>query len=199
MRILLLLIIAAMIGCTSEKEQALPYIGNHPNAEAGDYHKIPPFRFINQDSALVTNETFKGKVYVADFFFTSCPTICPIVTQQKLRIYEKFRDDDRVLLLSHSIDTKYDTVATLKRFADNLEISADKWHLVTGDKEEIFGMDEAYMSVAIEDKTLPGGFDHSGNLILVDQDGHVRAYCNGTKPEEVTEFMKNIEKLLDEG
>lgn len=168
--------------------------------ENGDtiYPKIPDFSFINQDSQLVTNETFHEKWYISDFFFTSCPTICPKVKKQMLRIYERFESENRLVILSHSIDTRRDSVPVLKKYADKMGIKTEKWHLVTGNEDEIFGIAPAYMSIAMEDKNAPGGFDHSGYIILVDPNRHIRAFCDGTDEVKVSEFMHTIEHALKE-
>ncbi|MEL6925962.1 MAG: SCO family protein [Bacteroidota bacterium] len=195
----LLLACIVMLGaCQENAEDTLPYIGNHPNPDAGEYHRVKDFSFINQDSVIVTQEDFAGKAYVVDFFFTSCPTICPKVKQQMLRVYEQFADENQLLFLSHTVDPKYDTPERLKAYAEKLDINTEKWHLVTGTQEELHGISDDYMSIALENADAPGGFDHSGRLILVDADRHIRAFCNGTNPEEVTDFMKDVEKLLNE-
>jgi len=180
--------------------ETLPILGNHDiDPATGDttLHTIPAFSFVNQDSRQVTNQTFTGKVYIADFFFTSCPTICPKVKQQMLRIYDRYADDDRLLLLSHTIDVKRDTVGRLKEYAGGLNVSSDKWHFVTGNKDEIYDIAEDYLSIAREDPDAPGGFDHSGWLILLDQNGHIRSFANGTIPEKVDELMEDIDWLLE--
>ncbi len=177
----------------------LPILGERQIVD-GDtlYHQVPDFSFINQDSQIVTNATFAGKAYVADFFFVSCPTICPKVTQQMLRVHDAFKDDDRLLLLAHSIDTKRDTVPRLKKYAEGLGVGAPKWHFVTGDKDAIYEIADDYFSIAIEDPDSPGGFDHSGRLILVDANRHIRSFCNGTDPESVDHFLEDIALLLKE-
>ncbi len=162
------------------------------------YHTIPNFSFINQDSMLVTNATFKDQIYVVDFFFTSCPTICPKVKRQMLRLYDKFEKEPRLKFLSHSIDIKYDTPDRLKKFGAKLGIKSDRWHLVTGEEDEIFEIADDYFIAAHHDDDAPGGFDHSGRLILVDKDRMVRGFCEGTEPESVTRFMDDIQMLLDE-
>ncbi len=162
------------------------------------YHEIPDFAFVNQDSQMVNNQTFKDKAYVVDFFFTHCPTICPVVTKQMLRIHDQFRGNDEVVLLSHTIDQKRDTVGRLHWYANKLEVGSDKWHFVTGNKEEIYAMADEYFIIAKEDSDAPGGYDHSGTIILVDKNRRVRSFCNGTKPEEVDRFMDDIQTLLDE-
>ncbi len=162
-------------------------------------HTISSFQFVNQDSAIVTNETFEDKVYVADFFFTSCPTICPIMKQQMLRIYEAYEDNPEVALLSHTIDPEYDTVALLKNYAEALAVSSEKWHFVTGDQDEIYDLGEkSYMSVMAEDDQAPGGFIHSGAIILVDKDRRIRSVLDGTKPEQVDIMISDIDRLLKE-
>ena len=186
------------LGCKSETER-LPILGERLVVN-GDtiYPTIPDFTFVNQDSQLVNNATFKNKVYVVDFFFIHCPTICPKVKANGLRVYEKYKDDERLAMLSHSIDVRNDTVAALKRHAEKLRISSNIWHLVTGDHDEIYSIADDYFSVAIEDPDMPGGFDHSGRLILVDQNRHVRAFCDGTDAKDVDRFMNDIDRLLEE-
>jgi protein SCO1/2 len=187
-----------LTGC-AEQDRTLPYLGERQVID-GDtlYHRIPDFQFIDQDSQIITPQTFSGKIYIADFFFTSCPSICPKVKKQMLRIYDTYQEDDRLLILSHSIDTRRDSVPRLKIYAHNLEVSGDKWHFVTGNKDSIFHIANDYFVSAIEDPGAPGGFDHSGRIILVDRDRHVRSWCNGTDPEDVDRFMDDIEALLDE-
>ncbi len=201
MRILILLLLGGSLlwSCQTGGEEPLPILGQREVVD-GDtvYHRIPDFEFIDQDSQIVTNATFDGKLYVADFFFISCPTICPKVKQQMLRIYERFQDEPRLRLLSHTIDVKHDTVPRLKQYAENLGVRGDRWHFVTGDKRAIYDIADDYFSIAIEDPDAPGGFDHSGRLILVDDQRHVRAFCNGTEAEEVDRFMQDIELLLQE-
>lgn len=191
---------ACNFGESDTKNRKLPILGERDVSPAGDtiYRTIPDFQFVNQDSQLVTNATFAGKAYVVDFFFIHCPTICPKVKANGLRVYQKFRDEDRLLMLSHSIDTRNDTVAALKRHAEKIGIESKKWHLVTGDHDAIYAIADNYFSVAKEDPSAPGGFDHSGRLILVDKNRRVRAFCDGTDAEDVDRFMKNIERLLKE-
>lgn len=190
---------AALAACEPTPRR-LPILGERDVSPGGDtiYRTVPDFAFIDQDSQQVTNATFAGKLYVVDFFFTHCPTICPKVKAQAKRIYDQYADDPRLLLLSHSIDVKNDTVGQLRRYAQKLGIASAKWHLVTGDHDAIYGIADDYFSVATEDPDAPGGFDHSGRLILVDQDRRVRSFCDGTDPEKVTKFMKDIDALLAE-
>ncbi|MFZ4635442.1 MAG: SCO family protein [Saprospiraceae bacterium] len=177
----------------------LPILGNR-DVVNGDtiYPTVRDFAFVDQDSQVVTNATFQNKAYVVDFFFIHCPTICPKVKANGLRVYEKYKNDPRVLLLSHSIDTRNDTVPALKRHAEKLGIETARWHLVTGNKDSIYTIADDYFSVATENPEAPGGFDHSGRLILVDKNRHVRAFCDGTDSEDVDRFMLDIDRLLKE-
>ena len=160
---------------------------------------VPSFSFTNQEGETVTDETFKDKIYITDFFFTRCPTQCPAMKVQMLRIYEKYKNNDKVVLLSHSIDTKNDTVQKLKVYADNLQISAKKWHFVTGERAEIKKMAKAYYIPYEEDANEPGGYLHSKRFILMDGQGRMRGSCSdGTNADDTSVFLKDIEKLLNE-
>lgn len=163
------------------------------------YHTIPSFSFLNQDSLIITQDSFNEKIYVADFFFTSCPTICPIMKTQMLRVYEKFKENDEVMLLSHSIDPQHDTVGVLKEFAQRLGVDSRKWHFVTGNKDDIYEIGEkSYMVAAQEDAEEPGGFIHSGAFILLDKQRRVRGFYDGTVEKEVDRLIKDIPILLKE-
>lgn len=199
MRIIAILISAVVLMTACKNEKRLPILGER-DIQNGDtiYHSVPDFSFVNQDSQVVNNATFDSKIYVVDFFFISCPTICPKVMKQMLRVYEKFENEERLMLLSHTIDTKHDTVGRLKMYAQNLGVNTQKWHFVTGDKAEIYDIADDYFSIAKEDPASPGGFDHSGRLILVDTKRHVRSFCDGTDPASVDKFMDDIKALLAE-
>ncbi|MGB1241428.1 MAG: SCO family protein [Chitinophagales bacterium] len=157
-----------------------------------------PFQFVNQDSSLVSEKNVVGKIHVVDFFFTTCPTICPVMKTQMLRVYETYKSADDFLLLSHTIDPKHDTVAVLNNYAEGLGISADKWHLMTGVKDDIYEMAETYMVVAEEDERAPGGFIHSGAFMLLDKKRQVRGIFDGTKEEEVDKLIEAIKQLQNE-
>ncbi|MCB0663138.1 MAG: SCO family protein [Saprospiraceae bacterium] len=199
LRTTLFAFIALLIVSCSTEPKKLPILGNR-DVQNGDtiYHTIPAFSFVDQDSNNVTNESLAGKAYIADFFFISCPTICPRVKKQMLRIRDRFGKEDNLFFLSHSIDPKRDTVGALKRYAQNLGVDDGKWKFVTGDKYKIYEIADDYFSIAIEDPDAPGGFDHSGRIILVDGDGHVRSFCDGTDPVKVDQFMNDIDVLLAE-
>lgn len=190
-----------VISCGSDvaKNKTLPIIGERLGiAPSGDtiYPTIPNFSFINQNGDTVTNADFEGKIYVADFFFTHCPTICPKVTAQMLRVHDRFKDSAMVLLLSHSIDPKNDTIGRLHEYAGKLGVVAPKWHFITGNKDSIYTIADDYFSIAKENPNSPGGFDHSGRLILVDKKRRVRSFCDGTDAKDVDRFMGDIQTLL---
>jgi protein SCO1/2 len=193
-------LVCLLMACSQADDGPLPILGPMEVVDSDTtYHSIPDFRFVNQDSQWVTNETYANGIYVADFFFTSCPSICPKVKKQMLRMYDKYGDEPGIHFVSHSIDTRRDTVGRLKIYSDNLGVSGDFWHFLTGDKDEIFAIANEYFVSALEDPGAPGGFDHSGRLILVDQNRHIRSFCNGTDPEEVDVFMEDVDQLLHEG
>ena len=199
MRFLLLsVLILFTLSCQQEsQDQTLPYLGQHEiDGQDTVYHTIPDFTFIDQDSNLVTNATFEGKAYLADFFFISCPTICPKVKKQMLRIFEQYKGNDELMLLSHTIDPKRDTVGRLKSYAQNLGVDNGQWRFVTGEMDEIYEIADDYMSIAKEDPNAPGGFDHSGWILLIDKTGHIRSYADGTDPEKVDRLLEDIEWLL---
>ncbi len=189
-----------LVACNSSGNDELRYYGFHDtDPDTGDtiYHQIRNFSFVDQDSQVITNAYFDDKIYIADFFFTSCPTICPKVKAQMLRIYEKYQGDDRVVLLSHTIDVKRDTVGKLKKYAQGLGADSPQWRFVTGDRDSIYAISYDYISTVLEAPEVPGGFDHSGWLLLVDKGRHLRAYADGTKEEKVDVFMKQIDQLLE--
>lgn len=186
--ILALLLVTVFAGCGLIPKEPLPILGTVD----------VPYTFTNQDGTPVSQALFADKIYVADFFFTSCPTICPLMKTQMLRVYEAFVDQDNVLLLSHTIDPEHDTVDVLHDYAERLEISATRWHMVTGPKNEIYDTAKQYMLGAMEDKQAPGGFIHSGSFCLVDQSGRIRGYYRGTEEESVDQLIKDIKRLVNE-
>ena len=201
------LLITVYCSCSDSKEK-LPILGNREaivktvnGKQITDtlYHQIPDFEFINQDSVKITQKDFAGKIYVADFFFTTCPTICPKMKTQMLRIFKKFKDNPKVAILSHTIDPRHDTPAVLKEFSKNLGIQNSMWNMVTGDKAKIYEIGQkSYMVSATDDPTQPGGIVHSGAFILVDKNRHIRGIYDGTEPERVDKLMADMEILLNE-
>jgi protein SCO1/2 len=189
-----------VFSCTQDKK--LPYLGKHETrVVAGKtdtvYHQIPPFQFLNQDSVWVSEKDMAGKIYIADFFFTTCPTICPKMKTQLVRLYERYADNDQIRILSHTIDPEFDRPHVLKQYANRLQVQAPRWNMVTGDKQAIYTLGEkSYMVTAQEDKNEVGGFVHSGAFILVDKQRHIRGIYDGTKEDEVNHLIEDLEILL---
>jgi protein SCO1/2 len=192
-------LVLAFWQCGEKKPQKLTvYPIVLPN-QAPQVIPIPAFRFTNQNGQSIDNQTFKDKIYVADFFFTSCPTICPKVKAQMKRIYDRFANEPRLALLSHTIDPKRDSVGRLKTYSEKLGVTdATRWQFVTGNKDSIYNLARYYNSIAVEDATAPGGFDHSGYIVLVDKKRQIRSIARGTEAAEVDRFMRDIEILLAE-
>lgn len=162
-------------------------------------HTIDQFSFLNQDSILINNDSLIGNVYVADFFFTSCPTICPVMKKQLLRVYDSYSKVEDFKIVSHTIDPVHDNVSVLRNYAEALGISSHSWHFLTGDKETIYELGEkSYMVTSGEDKDAPGGYIHSGAFLLVDRKQQIRGVYDGTDPEKVDLLMQDITNLINE-
>ena len=202
-----LLAVLALHGCRWEAEK-LPYLGEPETitkvvdgkpVEELVYPAIPAFQFTSQDSVPVTEKNFDGKIYVADFFFVTCPTICPVMKKNMLKVYEAFKGADDIRILSHTIDPAHDSVAVLKEFAGNLGVTGKQWLFLTGPREKIYEIgQDSYMVTAAEDKSAPGGVVHSGAFILIDKDKHVRGIYDGTTEKGVNQLMSDMDKLLAE-
>lgn len=163
------------------------------------YQTIPNFSFLNQDSTFINNETFKNKVYVADFFFTSCPSICPIMHRNMKKVYEEYSSNPEVAFLSHTIDFKYDKPSVLKRYASKLGVDDKKWQFAYGSKEEIYTIAEkSYLVSVTIDSTQKGMYVHQGWLVLVDKDRRIRGAYDGTDAKQVEQMAKDIPVLLAE-
>jgi len=162
------------------------------------YHKIADFSLTNQNGITITQEDYKNKIYVADFFFTTCGTICPIMTDHMRDIQKEILNDDEVMLLSHSVTPKIDTVEQLKRYARRKGVNDKKWNLVTGDKKHIYDLArKSYMAVK------DGNFDdysmiHTENFMLIDTKRQIRGFYDGTDSEAISQLLKDIKKLKKE-
>ncbi|MFT6323678.1 MAG: protein SCO1/2 [Halieaceae bacterium] len=150
---------------------------------------------MNQDSQLITAADFKNKIYVVDFFFTHCPTICPVMTKNMAKVYDAFIEDETILFLSHTIDVKNDSVPQLKKYANKIHISSHKWHMVTADKRVIYALAKQYMVSAEEDPNSPGGYMHSGAFILMDGQHRIRGYYDGTLEDDTDQLIADIQLL----
>jgi protein SCO1/2 len=151
---------------------------------------------VNQNGDTITQEFYKDKIYVADFFFTTCLTICPVMTDHMLKIQQKIKDDPEVFLLSHTVFPKTDSVPVLKQYAKEKGVIDEKWNLVTGDKKQIY--DLARKSYLASKSTGDGGkYDmiHTENFVLIDQNRQIRGFYDGTNPEAIENLMADIDFL----
>ena len=160
------------------------------------YHRIADFSLLNQNGDTITQENYRDKIYVADFFFTTCPTICPIMTANLVEVQAALADDPEVLLLSHSVTPEIDSVAQLKKYAIEKGVNDAKWNLVTGDKKQIYELArKSYLAVQEDGDGGPFDMIHTENFILVDKQRRIRGFYDGTKEEEMDRLLSDIEIL----
>ena len=193
-------LVLTLAACSKPEKTKLPVLGRHEyvDTETGTdtiFHSVNNFAFYDQDSSLITNATFKEKIYVSDFFFTSCPSICPLMKVQMLRIYEKYEDNSQVGILSHTIDPEYDNVKVLKEYAERLDVKSSKWHFVTGIKDSIYNMAQTSYYIGVRDD---GSFEHSGKFVLVDKQRRIRGVYDGTDEKAIDKLLKDMDLLLQE-
>jgi protein SCO1/2 len=162
------------------------------------YHTIADFKLINQNGETITQDTYKDKIYVADFFFTTCQTICPIMTDQMYRIQEDIKNDDDVMLLSHSVTPEIDSVAQLKRYALEKGVNDSKWNLVTGDRKQIYDLARKSYLVVKTDDSEDYGMVHTENFALIDKDKQIRGIYNGVSPTSIDSLLQDIKRLKKE-
>lgn len=163
------------------------------------YHKIADFNLLNQNGETITQDTYKDKIYVADFFFTTCLTICPIMTDHMLEIQEHLKDDPEVLLLSHTVIPVADSVPQLKKYALEKGVNDAKWNLVTGDKKQIYELArKSYLASKTDGDGGPYDMIHTENFILVDKEKRIRGFYDGTNAEAIGDLMNDIETLKAE-
>ena len=159
------------------------------------YHTISDFNLINQNGDIITQAFYDDKIYVADFFFTTCQSICPVMTKNMKKVQDKLINDKEILLLSHSVTPEIDSVEQLKRYAISHQINDDKWNLVTGDKKQIYNLArKSYL--AVEDNPI-GEYDmiHTENFMLIDKKKQIRGFYDGTLDSEITRLLDDIEIL----
>lgn len=207
LRLIILVSCFFLLSC-SQKPEKLPILGNREavtrvidGKTVTDtlYQTIPPFSFVNQDNKTVTEKDFHNKIYVADFFFTSCPSICPVMHRNMLNVYDKFKDNPHVKIASHTIDYKYDTPQILKDYATKLGVEGSQWEFLRGSRDSVYTLAERSYLVAVnEDANAPGGYIHQGWFILVDKKGRLRGAYDGTKEDQVAKLMDDMETLLKE-
>jgi protein SCO1/2 len=166
-----------------------------------DFHTIPNFSLLNQEGEIVNQATFENKIYVADFFFTTCPGICLKMTANMSILQEAFLEDDEVLLLSHSVTPERDSVSVLESYAEDKGIINGKWHLVTGDQKEIYSLGRSSYFVEEDLGLVKTEFDflHTENFVLIDKNKHIRGIYNGLNKVSVTQLIADIKTLQKEG
>lgn len=195
-----------LAACNSaNKTNTLPILGNRTTVtktvdgkQVTDtvYQIIPAFKFVNQYGDTITDKSLNGKIYVADFFFTTCPSICPVMHRNMLMVYNEFKNDPNFKILSHTIDPKHDTIPALKSYADKMGIAGNSWWLLYGSKEEVYPLAEKHYLVQVNDGK--DGFIHEGWFLLVDKQKRIRGSYDGTVPDQVTKLIADIHTLQQE-
>lgn len=163
------------------------------------YHSIQPFSFINQYHDIVNERTIENKIYVADFFFATCQSICPQMSSQLMNVQKAFEKDDSLLILSHTVNPLHDTVDVLYGYSQSYNAIKNKWHFLTGNKKEIYDMARySYLVNALQDDGTPEGFLHSELLILIDKQKRIRGMYDGTDSVAVVKLISDIKLLKQE-
>jgi len=213
---LFLILLLILVGCKNKvntqegsRVDALPFFNEasftpkwiSPKSTAlKSFHKIPDFELVNQNGEKVTQKTFENKIYITDFFFTTCPGICPMMTDSMLKLQEEFKNDTAVLFLSHSVTPTVDTVSKLKEYALENGIIDNKWHLVTGNKKEIYDLGRKFYFVE-EDLGKPKGIDeflHTENFVLIDKNKHIRGIYNSLNRASLAQLIIDVKALQKE-
>ena len=190
--------------------KALPYFGNHevaiiPSTDGTKetdtiYYTVPAFAFTNQYNTEISDADYAGRIYVADYFFTTCPTICPVMSSQLSRLQSQLIESNLlgdVKLLSHTVDPENDTPEVLRAYAERLNADSANWNFVTGSQDDLYYQAKfGYYLTALPSDTAAGGFFHSDTFVLVDRQGHIRGYYDGTSTQEVDQLFNDIQHLI---
>jgi protein SCO1/2 len=161
------------------------------------FHEIPAYVLMNQDSVLITNKDVDGKVHVANFFFTSCPSICPAMIAQMQRLQEMTADVEEIVFLTHTIDPERDSIPKLRKYIADREINTKNWHFLYGERAYTHDLAKTgYIINAMKDEAAEGGFLHSEYLVLIDRNRHIRGMYDGTKTGEVDQLNEDLRKLI---
>lgn len=160
-------------------------------------HRVGAFNLVDQDSNIITENYFKNKIYITDFFFVTCPTICPKMATQMLRVYKEFIKNGNVLFLSHTVMPEEDSVSVLKEYASKLKTDANKWKFVTGEKKQIYNLArKTYFAAITEGDGGVDDFIHTENFVLVDKEKRLRGFYDGTSEKDVDRLIKDVYTLL---
>lgn len=220
LKLLMVLIFIGFAGCNRTKKENiqvaetsrvehLPYYNEEsftPNwlepgsREEKEFHAIPDFQLVNQLGDTISQKTFEDKIYITDFFFTSCPGICPQMTDNMYKLQEEFKDDKDILLLSHSVMPTTDSVPVLKEYAETHGIINKKWHLATGDKNEIYalGREQYFVENDLGEPKSIDDFLHTENFLLIDKNKHIRGIYNGLNRASIAQLITDVESLKAE-
>lgn len=185
-----------IIAC-SPPRQPLPIYGEKQiNSEGKEVdYTVSKFNFLNQNNQIVTQEKYQNKVYVTDFFFTTCQTICPKMTNELVRVQKKLKDKD-FYILSHTVNPEFDTTDILLDYALKMDAELSNWDFVTGDAQEIYKQAASYQLTAIKDTTQPIPFVHSEYLVLIDKKNRIRGFYDGTDTLEVNKLIEDLQWLI---
>ncbi|WP_166962867.1 SCO family protein [Yeosuana marina] len=211
----------------AREDSRTDFVGEHKSTPSdlafikinGKSKKVPHFSFINQDGKTITENDYKGKVYIVEFFFTTCPTICPRMNANLVKIQNEFTDFDNFGVASFTINPEHDTPEVLKAYAKKYGVTNPNWNLMTGNQEDIYKLaNEGFNLYTAQDDSVPAGFEHSGNFALIDKNGFIRSRVVGGNPiifyngiisesekvdetgmeQEITMLKEDIAKLLKE-
>jgi len=190
----------------SNDKKVLPIYGNRkPITKTVDgksvtdtlYQTISKFKTVNQYGDSISNKSLDGNIYVADFFFTTCPSICPIMHRNMLSVYNAFKSTGDFKIISYTIDPKHDSVPVLKKYADKLGLSCNTWWFLQGKKDSIYKLSESYL-VRKPEEDAKQQFIHDGSFLLVDKQKRVRGAYDGTDPKQVEQLIADIKELQNE-
>lgn len=198
MRLVLGLLVIIIVSCQSSPVRTLPIIGPIDfDQEDTIHHKLKPFSLTNQLGEIITLDSLKGKVHVAEFFFSSCPAVCPMMKSSMDMVMNKFKAHEEFRIVSYTVDPERDTVAHLKEYGDRLNIDPEKWYLLTGESYEIQRVSyRSYLQVNVKDSL---SLNHSQQFVLVDKDLHIRGLYDGTDSVSVSMLIEDVELLLNKG
>ena len=188
--------------CGRTVYKPLPHLGPIEGIAAnGDtlYHRIGDFEFIDQEGRKVTNKNFDSCIYVASYFFVSCPDVCPRMNANLQRVYDRYKENPKVKFISYTVDPEHDVPGVLLKYAENLKVDNNKWYFVTGNKDSLYSLAQnSYLIRASEGDAKPVSFIHDQTLVVVDQNRYIRATFDGLAPEKMDELTDAIQLLLTE-
>lgn len=200
--VLLAALLASCGGPSTPTAAQLPHLGEPEVRAPGDtvYPTVPAFRLHDQDGHVVTNQTLAHKVYITDFFFATCPGICPKMQSELLKVYQQYGTNPSVVFLSHTIDPDHDSLSVLRDYARRLGVASpgSSWRFVRASRDTAYTLAKAYFTGAMPDQAAPGGIAHSGTFALVDDQGHVRGLYDGLNTQQTAKLLQDLPTLLAE-